>query len=49
MHDGRIVEAGPVERVLGEPAEPYTRRLLEAVLDDVPARGPWRPAQKEPT
>ncbi|MEV5824177.1 dipeptide/oligopeptide/nickel ABC transporter permease/ATP-binding protein [Spirillospora sp. NPDC052242] len=47
MHDGRIVESGPVERVLGEPAEPYTRRLLGAVLDDVPARAPWRPAQKE--
>ncbi|WP_051300631.1 dipeptide/oligopeptide/nickel ABC transporter permease/ATP-binding protein [Actinomadura rifamycini] len=47
MHDGRIVESGPVERVLGEPAEPYTRRLLGAVLDGVPARAPWRPAQKE--
>ncbi|MBE1531215.1 dipeptide/oligopeptide/nickel ABC transporter permease/ATP-binding protein [Actinomadura algeriensis] len=49
MHDGRIVESGPVERVLGEPAEPYTRRLLGAVLDDVPARAPRRPSEKEPT
>ncbi|MFB4314072.1 dipeptide/oligopeptide/nickel ABC transporter permease/ATP-binding protein [Actinomadura sp. 21ATH] len=45
MHDGRIVETGPAERILGAPREPYTRRLLGAVLDDAPARAPWRPAE----
>lgn len=37
MQDGRIVETGPVDRVLTAPREPYTRRLLDAVLDEVPA------------
>ncbi|MBN1675967.1 MAG: ABC transporter ATP-binding protein [Kiritimatiellae bacterium] len=31
MYAGRIVEAGPTERVLLEPAHPYTRALLAAV------------------
>jgi peptide/nickel transport system ATP-binding protein len=31
MKDGRIVEAGPAERVLWQPAHPYTRSLLAAV------------------
>ncbi len=31
MQDGRIVEAGPTGRVLGDPQHPYTRRLLDAV------------------
>ncbi|MEW2354125.1 dipeptide/oligopeptide/nickel ABC transporter permease/ATP-binding protein [Spirillospora sp. NPDC029432] len=44
MHDGRIVETGPAERILSEPREPYTRRLLDAVLDGAPARAAWRPA-----
>ena len=37
MQDGRIVESGPVDEVLTAPREPYTRRLLDAVLDEVPA------------
>jgi peptide/nickel transport system ATP-binding protein len=28
MSSGRIVELGPVDRVLQEPADDYTRRLL---------------------
>ncbi|MFF4240983.1 ATP-binding cassette domain-containing protein [Actinomadura geliboluensis] len=44
MHDGRIVETGPAERVLTDPRDDYTRRLLDAVLDDAPTRAPWRPA-----
>ncbi|MFH0880033.1 MAG: ABC transporter ATP-binding protein [Lentisphaerota bacterium] len=31
MYAGRIMESGPVERVLARPAHPYTRGLLEAV------------------
>ncbi|MFD1542747.1 ABC transporter ATP-binding protein [Nonomuraea guangzhouensis] len=31
MHQGRVVEAGPTEQVVGEPAHDYTRALLEAV------------------
>ncbi|MFE2560508.1 dipeptide ABC transporter ATP-binding protein [Streptomyces sp. NPDC059352] len=45
MRGGREIERGPVERVLGAPAEPYTRRLLAAVprLD-----GPARTAEPAP-
>ena len=31
MLAGRIVERGPAETVLGNPAEPYTRALLAAL------------------
>ncbi|NRQ37618.1 ABC transporter ATP-binding protein [Nonomuraea sp. NN258] len=31
MHDGEIVETGPVDEVWAEPRHPYTRALLEAV------------------
>ncbi|MFF2779788.1 ABC transporter ATP-binding protein [Streptomyces sp. NPDC058052] len=37
---GRVVEAGPVDRVLGAPEHPYTRLLL----DSVPRRG-WDPTR----
>jgi oligopeptide/dipeptide ABC transporter ATP-binding protein len=30
MYAGRIVETGPIERVLSDPAHPYTRGLIEA-------------------
>ncbi|GII05288.1 dipeptide/oligopeptide/nickel ABC transporter permease/ATP-binding protein [Planobispora takensis] len=43
MREGRIVETGTAEQVLHAPADPYTRTLLEAVLDHVPAREPWQP------
>jgi peptide/nickel transport system ATP-binding protein len=33
MYAGRIVELGPTNQVLGEPAHPYTRGLVEAVPD----------------
>jgi peptide/nickel transport system ATP-binding protein len=31
MYQGRIIEHGPAERVLQDPGQPYTRRLLAAV------------------
>jgi peptide/nickel transport system ATP-binding protein len=31
LRDGRVIEQGPTDRVLGAPADPYTRRLLAAV------------------
>ena len=38
MKDGKIVEMGPAEAIYENPAEDYTRRLIEAVpKDDIPA------------
>ncbi|MFC9504051.1 ABC transporter ATP-binding protein [Streptomyces sp. NPDC057002] len=37
MKDGRFVESGPAERIVDQPAEPYTRALLAAV----PRLGAW--------
>ena len=31
MYLGRIVEQGPVERIFGKPAHPYTRALMQAI------------------
>jgi peptide/nickel transport system ATP-binding protein len=33
MYAGRVVEVGTVERIFGEPAHPYTRRLVAAIPD----------------
>jgi len=30
MKDGRVVESGPVDQVLGSPRDPYTRTLVAA-------------------
>ncbi|MFD4752664.1 dipeptide/oligopeptide/nickel ABC transporter permease/ATP-binding protein [Streptomyces sp. NPDC058426] len=43
MSGGRLVETGTAEQVLHAPRDPCTRALLDAVLDDVPARAPWQP------
>ena len=32
MHRGEVVETGPVEAVFRNPAHPYTRALVDAVL-----------------
>jgi ABC-type dipeptide/oligopeptide/nickel transport system ATPase component len=34
MQSGRIVETGPVESIFESPAHPYTRSLLDAILED---------------
>jgi ABC-type dipeptide/oligopeptide/nickel transport system ATPase component len=38
MQAGRIVEIDDVERILSEPSEDYTRRLLDSMLEDGPVR-----------
>ena len=43
MQAGHIVETGPVRAILGAPEHPYTRSLLDAILDDGPARGALTP------
>lgn len=35
MHSGRIVEQGPVEQVLLDPQDDYTKKLLSAVPSGV--------------
>ncbi|WP_324196873.1 ABC transporter ATP-binding protein [Streptomyces sp. NRRL B-1677] len=45
MHDGEIVESGPVERVLRQPEHPYTQALLSASDLSVPAPRPPAPAE----
>lgn len=47
MLEGRIVESGPVERVLGAPQHDYTRRLVAADPASWPAREP-RPIEGAP-
>jgi peptide/nickel transport system ATP-binding protein len=48
MHDGRVVERGPVEAVLGAPREDYTRSLLSAVPTFPEDRSPaGRPGSRE--
>ncbi|MGK5547232.1 dipeptide ABC transporter ATP-binding protein [Streptomyces sp. URMC 127] len=45
MHDGEIVESGPVGQVLRQPAHPYTQALLRASDLSVPAPRPPAPAE----
>jgi peptide/nickel transport system ATP-binding protein len=33
MNEGLVVESGPVDDVLADPAEDYTRKLLDATTD----------------
>jgi polar amino acid transport system ATP-binding protein len=33
LHDGRILEQGPPEQVLGNPREERTRQFLQRVVD----------------
>ncbi len=43
MYAGRIVESGPADAVLARPAHPYTRALLDAVIDLGDPAGTARP------
>lgn len=43
MQQGTFVEQGPVRTILTAPAHPYTQSLLDAVLDEGPARPPLQP------
>ncbi|NQW00807.1 MAG: ABC transporter ATP-binding protein, partial [Rhodospirillales bacterium] len=38
MHQGEIVETGPVHEIYAHPQHPYTKRLMAAI----PGRGPYR-------
>ncbi|GAB2728253.1 dipeptide/oligopeptide/nickel ABC transporter permease/ATP-binding protein [Arthrobacter bambusae] len=40
MQTGRVVETGPVRTIFKDARHPYTKQLLEAILEDAAARGP---------
>ncbi len=40
MQTGRVVETGPVRTIFRDARHPYTKQLLEAILEDAPPRGP---------
>jgi ABC-type dipeptide/oligopeptide/nickel transport system ATPase component len=40
MQTGRVVETGPVRTIFKDARHPYTRQLLEAILEDAAPRGP---------
>jgi peptide/nickel transport system ATP-binding protein len=48
MYAGRIVEFGPIERVMGEPAHPYTMGLMNASPDLARAGAELTPIEGSP-
>ncbi|MGG6382219.1 dipeptide/oligopeptide/nickel ABC transporter permease/ATP-binding protein [Paenarthrobacter sp. NEAU-H11] len=44
MQTGRVVETGPVRAIFNNAQHPYTRQLLDAILEDTAPRGPLAPA-----
>lgn len=40
MQTGRVVETGPVRAIFNDARHPYTRQLLDAILEDTAPRGP---------
>ena len=47
MQSGLIVETGPVRSIFQHAEHPYTQSLLDAILEDGPARGPLKAGEKE--
>jgi ABC-type dipeptide/oligopeptide/nickel transport system ATPase component len=41
MQHGRIVEVGTTRDIFSSPQHPYTKSLLDAILDNHPARPPY--------
>lgn len=46
MQQGLFVESGPVRTILGSPSHPYTQSLLDAILDEGPARPAYAARQE---
>ncbi len=44
MQAGRVVETGPVRAIFNDARHPYTRQLLDAILEDTAPRGPLNTA-----
>ena len=42
MQKGLFVETGPARTIFAAPSHPYTQSLLDAILDEGPARPPLR-------
>jgi peptide/nickel transport system permease protein len=42
MQSGRIIETGSVREIFHQPQHEYTKALLGAILEDAPARSPYR-------
>ncbi len=49
MRQGKIVEFGPADKVLGSPQHEYTKTLLQAVPSGVPRFSPLSPGSVMPT
>ncbi|MFE9661246.1 dipeptide ABC transporter ATP-binding protein [Streptomyces sp. NPDC005955] len=48
MRDGRVVESGPTQQVLGDPQDAYTRQLLTSQPSRLPARPAAQVAKDAP-
>ncbi|MDR7158211.1 dipeptide/oligopeptide/nickel ABC transporter permease/ATP-binding protein [Arthrobacter sp. BE255] len=48
MQTGRVVETGPVRAIFNDARHPYTRQLLDAILEDTAPRGQYPTAGRKP-